>query len=319
MEYVPFGNTDRIQLTIQLVQNLLCKPTRSGKRCSNTDATKFMMLCAARKLNPWEGDAYLVGYDGKDGVAEFSLITAEQAFLKRAELNPDYDGIESGVIVQNEDGSIEELQGEFTMDNQKCVGGWARLKVKNRTVPFYERLALRQYAKPSPFWDKNPQHQIAKCARVAVFRRAFATSLGNLYLQEEQDTEPMKRADAYEIPAHKLVDVVAPPPPDQVQNGQDADNVSFGSDATAKRATAVSGKSAGAELAAFVTDNGFTFDQFRQVAGGTGILTDADSLASWDEVKEADAKRVLRAKAGLLKQLETDFGDGETRKEGGLV
>merc|ERR1711991_914366 len=58
----------------------------------------FLMLCRARKLNPFEGDAYLVGYDSKDG-AKFSLITSHQALLKRAELCQQFDGMESGLIL----------------------------------------------------------------------------------------------------------------------------------------------------------------------------------------------------------------------------
>src|SRR5580693_5423162 len=95
-EYVPFGAQDKIKLSISIVQNLIAVKTRSGKTCSQNDALKFIAMCLARRLHPLEGDSFLIGYDGKDGPT-FSLITAHQAFLKRAELNPEYDGMTSGV------------------------------------------------------------------------------------------------------------------------------------------------------------------------------------------------------------------------------
>lgn len=298
MEFVPFGNQDKIKLTVAIVKNLLCKPTRSGKLCSDKDALRFMMLCSARKLNPFEGDAFLVGYDGKDGIAEFNLITAEQAFLKRAELNPDYDGIESGVIVQNEDGSVEEIQGEFTLESQRCLGGWARLTVKNRKVPFYERLAVRQYAKTGPFWEKNPQHQIAKCARAAVLRRAFPTSLGGLYLQEETDNVPLKRADAFEVQPSKLVDVQNTAAQQIGNGGQDDSNPEL----IPAKTQGNGGRkvSPGVELINYLVDNGCTFDEFRQWGEATEQLKDASSLSSPEDITEADGRRLLRLKATIL-------------------
>src|SRR5580692_885246 len=101
MEYVPFGSQDKIKLSVAIVQNLICVKTKTGKTCTAGDAIKFMMMCQARRLNPFEGDAFLIGYDGREGPA-FSLITAHQAFLKRAEVNPEYDGMKSGVIVEQD-------------------------------------------------------------------------------------------------------------------------------------------------------------------------------------------------------------------------
>src|SRR5712692_6668441 len=75
VQYVPFMAKDPIKLSARLVLRYLCTPTRSGKLCDEQQAVKFVMLCKARGLNPWEGDAFLIGYDGKDG-PQFSLITA---------------------------------------------------------------------------------------------------------------------------------------------------------------------------------------------------------------------------------------------------
>ena len=61
VEFIPHGSQDKVKLTIAMVRNLIAVKTKSGKTCSDQDAIKFMMMCQARRLNPFEGDAFLAG------------------------------------------------------------------------------------------------------------------------------------------------------------------------------------------------------------------------------------------------------------------
>lgn len=184
MEFVPFGGQDKIKLTIKIIQNLVAVKTRSGATCSEQEAIKFLMMCSARRLNPFEGDAYLIGYDGRDG-ATFSLITAHQAFLKRAELNPEYDGMQSGVIIKTEDGQIKEHEGDFYLTGDTVIGGWAKVFFKNRKQPMYKRVRLERFKKSFGIWVDDPAGMICKCAEADALRSSFPTMLGGLYLREE--------------------------------------------------------------------------------------------------------------------------------------
>ena len=83
VEFVPYGSQDKIKLSILMVQDLIAVKTRSGKTCSQQDAIKFMAMCQAKRINPFEGDCFLIGYDTNDG-PKFSLVTAHQTYLKRA-------------------------------------------------------------------------------------------------------------------------------------------------------------------------------------------------------------------------------------------
>ena len=67
VEFVPFGTKDKIQLSIEIVKRIVAVKTKSGKSCSDEDAFRFMLMCQARRLNPFEGDAYLLGYDSQNG------------------------------------------------------------------------------------------------------------------------------------------------------------------------------------------------------------------------------------------------------------
>src|SRR5690242_17647902 len=127
IQYVPFGAADPIKLSVAIVQNIIAVKTKTGQTCSKNYAIKFIMLCRAQRLNPFDGDSYLVGYDKRDKSghivgSNFSLITAHQALLKRAETSSEYEGMESGIIIQDENGKITEREGDFHLPDELVVG-----------------------------------------------------------------------------------------------------------------------------------------------------------------------------------------------------
>src|SRR4051812_29305339 len=124
VEIVPFGTDEKIKLSVSIIQNIIAVPTKSGKIPDATQCMKFMMLCKARHLHPFEGDAYLVGYDTQDG-PQFSLITAQQVFLKRAEASAGFNGMQSGVVVISYENIIER-EGDLALDGETLIGGWAK-------------------------------------------------------------------------------------------------------------------------------------------------------------------------------------------------
>jgi phage recombination protein Bet len=185
MIYAPFGapEKDTIKLTVRIVQDLIAVKTKSGKVCSESDAIKFMMMCKARRLNPFEGDAFLIGYDTNDG-PKFSLITAHQAFLKRAEVHAEYDGMTSGVILLD-DGSIVEREGDFHLPHEQVVGGWATVYFKGRSHPTTRKIRLERFNTGRAQWAADPAGMIVKCAEADALRSSFPTLVGGLYLDGE--------------------------------------------------------------------------------------------------------------------------------------
>lgn len=183
--YVPLGETAEITLSLGMVKKFLCIATKSGKMPTDEQVVKYMMLCKAQSLNPWVNDAYLVGYDGKDG-PQFSLITAHQSFLKRAEASPEFDGIESGVIVARGD-AITERQGDLLLNGETLVGAWARVHRRDRTVPSYDSLNLSTFNTGRSRWAADPAGMIVKCAEASALRKAFPSTLAAMYCKEEMD------------------------------------------------------------------------------------------------------------------------------------
>lgn len=186
IEFTPFGATDKIQLSIEIVKRIVAVKTKSGKSCTDEDAFKFMLMCQARKLNPFEGDAFLIGYDGQAG-PQFSLITAHQAFLKRAEVHAEFDGMESGTIVLRK-GEVVDLIGDWHMPQDNVLGGWATVYFKHRKYPMKKRLRLTRFNKGFGVWKDDPAGMIVKCAEADALRSAFPTMLGGMFIREELPT-----------------------------------------------------------------------------------------------------------------------------------
>lgn len=284
MEYVPFGAADKIKLNVSIVQNTICIPTKSGKVCTVRDAVRFMMLCQAQRLNPFAGDCHLCGYDGKNG-AVFSMITAHQAFLKRAETCADYEGMESGIILlDKENNVVSEREGDFKLKDEICVGGWARVHRKNRK-PTYRRLSVAAMAPAyeSSFWseDKTPG-QITKCAEADALRATFPTLLGGMYSGEElRMNETIASVISADAPAPTFV------------QGE-----SIPSESAPEKLTPQ------AELEALVLGAGFDFNHLQKFGVESGNITDAGSIAAFSEIATDEAKRLLRNRVGLLAGME---------------
>lgn len=193
--YTPLAERESIKLSKQIILKYLSHPTRSGARPGDEEVMKFMMLCRSRALNPFEGDAYLLGYDGKNG-PEFSIVTAIQALYKRAESNPDYDGIESGVIVKSKEGEVVERPGDFIYAGDALLGGWARVWRKSQSHPTVERLNLENRDKGRSQWVNDKAGMIVKCAEAGALRRAFPNQMSALYIAGEVIPDGRNGVDA---------------------------------------------------------------------------------------------------------------------------
>lgn len=192
--YRPLGASEDITLTINMVRKFLCVPTKKGILPSDADVVRYMMLCKANGLDPWTADCWLLGYDDDRKGPTFSLITSHQSFLKRAEASPDYDGMESGVIVfrgENPEEATDEntvlREGDFVHANEILLGGWARVYRKGRSRPSTDRIHRGVFDTGKSRWAIDPAGMIVKVAEQSAMRKAFPSTLSGLYCREEMD------------------------------------------------------------------------------------------------------------------------------------
>jgi len=230
VEFVPFGATEAIKLSVGMVKTMIAVPTATGKQPSDNDCIKFIALCQARKLNPFEGDAFMIGYDTKNG-PKFNLITAIQAFLKRAESSPHYNGMESGIIVER-DGQIIDIEGDFYLSGDKVLGGWATVHRKGQEYPIKKRIRLERFKKGFGIWVDDPAGMICKCAEADALRTSFPTMLGGMYLPQE-----LEQGDSKAKVTSPIFSVDAPPkrqPEPDPANEEPDDDVVFEDQPTAE-------------------------------------------------------------------------------------
>ena len=145
---------------------------------TQTEVRLFIELCIARGLNPWLREAHLIKYANNQPA---SIVVGKDAFIQRANMIPAYDGMSAGVIVQRGD-AIEYVEGSFAIPGvDVLVGGWAKVFHKNRTVPTYQAVSLKEYHSGQSSWTKMPLTMIRKVAIVQALREAFPHDFTGMY------------------------------------------------------------------------------------------------------------------------------------------
>lgn len=152
----------------------------------------FTELCKVRKLNPFLNEVYLIKYGNQPA----QIVVGKDAILKRAILNENYDGMESGIIAYNQDTGEEiERQGTYIPRGFVLVGGWARVYTKNRNHPTYVSVNLEEVQQKkkdgtlNSNWSSKSATMVEKVAKVRALRETFIEDLGGMYDADEMPKE----------------------------------------------------------------------------------------------------------------------------------
>ena len=211
---------EQIKLTPSIVQNYI---VGTDAQITMPEFKFFTSLCKARGLNPFLKEAYCIKY-GKNPA---QIVVGKDAVLKRAIKNPNYDGMESGVIVQNKETSeIIERKGTFYLrDSENLVGGWAKVYRKDWQHPTYCSVGFDEVAQKksdgslNANWSGKGATMVEKVAKVRALRETFVEELGGMYEAEEMgvdlpnETAPQKQEiiqqdEPIEVDATPVEDVV---------------------------------------------------------------------------------------------------------------
>lgn len=211
---------ETITLTPSIVQNYI---VGTDEKITLPEFKFFTSLCKARGLNPFLKEAYCIKYGKKPA----QIVVGKDAVLKRAIKSPNYDGMESGVIVQDkETGEITERKGTFYLrDIENLVGGWAKVFRKDWQHPTYCSVAFDEVAQKksdgslNANWSGKGATMVEKVAKVRALRETFVEELGGMYEAEEMgvdlpnETAPQKEIiqqdEPIEVDATPVNDVVS--------------------------------------------------------------------------------------------------------------
>lgn len=294
VKYVPLGSEDAIQLSVAIIRNYIVTPTKSGAMPSNSDCMRLLALCRAQRLDPFQRDCYLTGYDGKNG-PEFSIIISHSVFLKRAAASRDYNGMQSGIVYVDADGERHVVEGEILPEGSKLLGGWARVHVKGREFPSFTTLELRAFRKDNKFWNDNLCGMIRKCAEKDALGQAFPNILG-LCAEVSNGVEldlPQVSVSVSPTPSSEPVRIGDAPVDDVPMETQPQPQPN---------------KQAEETLVGWAHSNGIKWDEFRAWAVDMGHV--AEHITSWDGVSAETSRRLLRAKVGMLQGIKA-FSQGK--------
>ena len=197
-----------------------------ARRTVAPDATEhelalFLRLCKTYGLDPFRKELVLekrrrrrADGSGYDVVPVF--ITTRDGYLKVAQRDPAYGGLQSGVVREGDDFEFDveacRIKHRFSAARGKIIGAWAIAKHAQRP-PFMAYVEFSEYYnQESDTWKKHPSAMIQKVAEVFVLRRQFGIT--GIVTREEMSRDLAHEAAATqparaEIPAatQEIIDV----------------------------------------------------------------------------------------------------------------
>lgn len=157
----------------------------------------FLELCKRNNLNPFLKEAYLIKYS-KDKPAQ--MVTGKDVFLKRAEINPKYQGFSAGIIAEK-NGELTHRVGTLVKSGESLVGGWAEVYKKD-FQPFRCEISRAEFDKKQSNWVTMPATMCRKVALVSALREAFPSDFQGMYDESEMgaidaNAKTVQRATAF--------------------------------------------------------------------------------------------------------------------------
>lgn len=179
----------------------------NGDKASDSELAMLVAMATKQNLSPWLKEIYFIKY----GSAPAQFVVSRDAYRKRAQKDPNFNGIKTGVIVENEDGSIEKLDGAFKKRSQVLIGAWCEVQMKNLDYPIYIAVSYDEYVQmkngqPNSMWTNKPMTMLVKVAESQALRLAFPEMSGTYSEEELPPEEPQRReVNGVEEPTQKEI------------------------------------------------------------------------------------------------------------------
>lgn len=163
-----------------------------AKECSVEELHMFLELAARYNLDPFAREIWAVKMGGQNASGgKVTIMVGRDGFLKIANTNPDYEGMEGDVVHANDIFKVTRDKGTPVVDHVyesgpdksrgEIVGAWAMVYRKGRK-PTYFYAPIEEYRptsesklKYSP-WGAQESAMILKCAQATALRQAFSIS-----------------------------------------------------------------------------------------------------------------------------------------------
>lgn len=172
------NTSEQNQITAKLLSDYFATLT---DKLTDVQRNQFAAVAQAFGLNPFKREIYATTYRNKDGQTVMSIVTGYEVYLKRAEMNPNYNGFETNFQVVN---------GE--------MGCTCKVYRKDRTMPVTSTVWMSEYSTGRSLWASKPRMMLEKVAIATAFRRAFPCDFGGMPYTTDELPEHMTGADKLE-------------------------------------------------------------------------------------------------------------------------
>ena len=184
------ANGEKVKLSPAIVKKYL---VNGNGDVSDDEIVYFINLCKSQGLNPFIKDCYLIKY----GISPAQMVVSKDVFLKRAERNSEFDGLDAGIIViNNESGELTYREGAFYLKGrEEVVGGWADVFRKNISHPTHIEVSVEEYVgktkdgKLNSQWSTKMATMIRKVAITQALRETFPNDFQKMYAAEEMNVD----------------------------------------------------------------------------------------------------------------------------------
>ena len=169
----------QVELSTGLIRSYI------NPKATEEEAYFFLQKCRHQQLNPFAGEVYLVIYPPTERTPRTAqMIVGKRAHTRRAEQHPDFLGMESGLMLVDEDGKLSRRAGALVPPGHTLIGSWCQVKRRGKE-PTYIDLTLGEYQKDNQFWKRMPATMIRKCAIVQALDEAFPGYMAGLQGSQE--------------------------------------------------------------------------------------------------------------------------------------
>lgn len=158
----------------------LIKKTCVPAKANDEHIDLFIYVCQKYGLDPLTKEIVLdIRENTKTGEKKAVIITTRDGYLKAAMQDPAYNGVNGGVIRENDTFEVDPIAGilkhSFGVKRGKIVAAWAVAKAKNRdpiicTADYSEYYAANS---KSYTWQDYPSAMIQKVAEIMTMKRQF--------------------------------------------------------------------------------------------------------------------------------------------------
>lgn len=194
---VAVQTTEQNQVTQALLLDYL---KTMNKGLTEQQTKQFLAVAGTFGLNPWKREVYAVTYKNKDGSTDMSIVTGYETYIKRAELNPNYDGFDIQFKGSFKKGKITKQgkNGPWQVDAlvpEGVVSCVCTVYRKDRQHPTVEEVFFDEYDQGNSMWQSKPRTMLKKVAIVSAFRKAFPFDFGGMPYTSDELPENMTGAD----------------------------------------------------------------------------------------------------------------------------